>query len=121
MGKISRINPNLSKISSKILKKRLNIIEKTSFHDRFAKNICHVTLYFRNSEFDLSYSSETYDSSALKNFSVDDFILEWKILYLIFFNIYFFIKRLTFFHSFFSSSESSAAAVIEDEEDSPSD
>lgn len=52
---------------------------KNAFHEVFAKNICHVTLYFRNSEFDLSYSSETNDSSALKDFSVDDFILEWKI------------------------------------------
>merc|ERR1711976_143354 len=101
MGKISRINPNLSKISSKILKKRLNIIEKTSFHDRFAKNICHVTLYFRNSEFDLSYSSETYDSSALKNFSVDDFILEWKILYLIFFQYLLFHKKVNVFSLIF--------------------
>ena len=93
--KFSRIHPLRSKISANILRKRLNI--KKQFPGAFLqKNICHVTLYFRNSEFDLSYSSETNDSSALKDFSVDDFILEWKIFYFI---LNFFLKRFKFIFS----------------------
>ena len=39
----------------------------------------HVTFYFRNSEYDLSYSSPSSDSSALKDFSFCAYIWEWKI------------------------------------------